>query len=202
MKKEINENEETNEEYSYNSESNNEEENEDSNSINEFNVNTNDIVMNGKLIYRFQFDQYELEGIWGMNTESPIEKFSCLLIKKKDPVIVKLNINEIINEKNSAKKGSNIIQSDEDYFIKISSSNLHELVIIPYEKIFKGVLEYLSGEYQGYFAYFSKTIEDRFILNYELDNGFVKMNGYGLNNLGEFKLSGFINFYSTKGKNI
>lgn len=134
-----------------------------------------------------------------MNTESPIEKFSCLHMKRKEPIKIKLNKNEVIFDKDSKKSG-NISDSNEDFTIKISSSNIHELIIIPYEKIFKGVLEYLSGEYQGYFVYFSKTIEDRFVLNYELDNGFVKMNGYGLNNLGEFKLIGFINFYSSKGK--
>jgi hypothetical protein len=52
--------------------------------------------------------------------------------------------------------------------LTINSSNIHEIILIPHKHIFNTVLKYLSGEYHGYFLYFGKTIEDKFILDMNL----------------------------------
>lgn len=92
--------------------------------------------------------------------------------------------------------------SSKDFPLIVCSANVFELILIPHEYIFKTVLNYLSGEYHGYFMYYHKTIEDRFYVNFNLDAGQVRINGEGTNNLGNFNVLGFVNFYSSKGNSI
>ena len=64
--------------------------------------------------------------------------------------------------------------------------------------IFKNCLEFLTGDYSGYFMYYSKTIEDRFRLDFEIQDSLVKVLGSGNNSLGSFNLSGYMNFFRNK----
>ena len=59
-------------------------------------------------------------------------------------------------------------------------------------------MEFLFGEYSGYFIYYSKTIEDKFNLNFNVSDSLVKINGEGKNNLGNFRMEGYMNFYKNK----
>ena len=64
--------------------------------------------------------------------------------------------------------------------------------------LFKSCLEFLAGDYSGYFMYYSKTIEDRFKINMEIQDSLVKVFGNGSNSLGNFNLVGYMNFYRNK----
>lgn len=156
---------------------------------------TSNIVMNGKMLYRHTIDQYELEGSWGMESETQSESF-CYLFNKPNKQLV-FPVNKLDIQFNSQQEMG---KYDNNVPLNISSCNLHEVILIPHEYIFKSVLQYLSGDYHGYFVYFCKTIEDKFTLDFELENRLVKVSGHGTNNLGNFNVLGYINFYTSKGK--
>lgn len=155
----------------------------------------NDIVMQGKILYRYGIDQYELEGKWGIINENNFETFAYLYNKPTKKIVFPVNKLDILSDNRDCleKMGNN-------FLLNISTANLHEVLLIPNEYLFKTVLQFLSGEYQGYFVYFGKTIEDKFLLNYELENGVIKISGTGSNNLGSFYLIGYVNFLTSKGK--
>ena len=186
-----------------------------------------DIHMKGFVVYRFVTNQYELEGEWGIANEK--EKFAYLLNKKPTAKIsLKLHSNDISYDesKNEETKNCNInsinsleneyieketINENKDFLLYVSSCNIHELLLIPNDSIQKAVMKFLSGEYDGYFMYFSKTIQDKFLLAFNLDYNpeeseetqiRVKLKGNGTNNLGEFSLEGQVSFYSNKGKSV
>lgn len=150
------------------------------------------IEMNGKILYRFGSDQLELEGFWSINSELNKERFSYLFIKPTDKLDYFVNKEEI-ESLDSDNKISKIFP------IHISTCNIHEIILLPHEKLFNQVLKYLSSEYCGYFIYFSKTIEDKFYLSFEPSNSQIKISGKGHNNLGSFCLIGYAKFYLTKG---
>ena len=80
--------------------------------------------------------------------------------------------------------------------VTICSANLIEDFSIDF--LFKECLNFLSGEYTGYFMYYSKTIEDRFQMNLSIEDSLVKLYGNGTNNLGAFNIDGYMNFFRTK----
>ena len=46
--------------------------------------------------------------------------------------------------------------------------------------------------------YFGKTIEDNFTLNFNLEDNQVRVSGGGKNNLGDFNIIGYVNFFTIK----
>lgn len=161
-----------------------------------------DIVMEGNLIYRHELDQIELEGLWTINNEENRERFSYLLLKQKDKKLscsVKMKIDSNLIEANTnIKKFYN--SNREEYVLNICSANLFESLLIPHSNVFHTILNYLSGEYHGFFLYYNKTMEDRFYINFTIEDNQVRINGEGTNSLGNFNVIGFINFYTSKGK--
>ena len=92
----------------------------------------------------------------------------------------------------------NNTQQEGKFVLNLSSGNIFEVLLIPNKELFNNILKYLSGEYNGYFVYYGKTIEDKFTLNFVYEDNEVRVSGEGMNNLGEFEIIGFVNFYTIK----
>jgi hypothetical protein len=150
-----------------------------------------DIVVEGFLIYRYGINQLELEGSWYMSSEPAVkERLSYLFMKPADYYIdMNIDRNEIHGQ------GEQLITNNK---IKICTANLFECIIINRQNVFEHVLSYLTGEYSGYFMYYGKTIEDRVTLQMSLQESLVRVSGEGTNNLGNFNVIGYMNFYRTK----
>lgn len=153
--------------------------------------------MEGNILYRYKLDQIELEGTWEISSEINREKFSYLYLNKNSYIKTQIDVNEINFENNNSNMVNKYITGNK-FNLYICNSNIFEVLLIPNEFLFKRILDYLSGEYHGFFIYFSKTIEDRFTLNFSLVDHQVRVNGQGSNNLGEFNIIGFVNFYTMK----
>ena len=141
--------------------------------------NSNEIINEGYLIYRYSSNQIELEGNWYVaNDPSWKERVSYLFsgsqLTKKIPLTIENNETNIF----------------------MCSANLIECLQI--NILFKNCLEFLSGDYSGYFMYYSKTIEDKFKINLDIQDSLVKVFGEGINSLGNFNLTGYMNFYRNK----
>ena len=151
----------------------------DDNYEEENNNNESEIVNEGYLIYRYSSNQIELEGNWYVATDpSWKERVSYLFSGSQLTKQIPLNIeNNKIN-------------------VFMCSANLIECLQI--DSLFKFCLEFLSGDYSGYFMYYSKTIEDRFNINLEVQESLVKVFGSGTNSLGNFNLTGYMNFFRNK----
>ena len=151
-----------------------------SNDISEKNDNVSqDIINEGYLLYRYSSNQIEIEGFWYVNDEPTYKE----------------RISYLFTNSNSIK---NVIMPIENNNVNVTicSANLIEDFSIDF--LFKECLNFLSGEYAGYFMYYSKTIEDRFKMNLEIEDSLVKLYGNGANNLGAFNVDGYMNFYRTK----
>ena len=153
-----------------------------------------DIKMRGHVLYRYKLDQVEIEGQWNMVGDENSEKFAYVVLKNSMDVTCEIPYEDIQNSPPELQ-GRN-------FTLHVCSANLHESILIAHPDVLSAVLEFLSTEYTGYFIYFYKTIEDRFNLNFELDNGQIKISGEGSNNLGTFGLAGFVNFYMNKGREL
>ena len=143
------------------------------------NSSENEIVNEGYLIYRYSSNQIELDGNWYVVNDPALKErvsylFSGSQLTKSVPLIIENN------ETNAL----------------ICSANLIECLQL--NILFKSCLEFLSGDYSGYFMYYSKTIEDRFKLELEIQDSLVKVFGNGTNSLGNFNLVGYMNFYRNK----
>ena len=138
-----------------------------------------DIINEGYLLYRYSSNQIEIEGYWYVNDEPSIKE----------------RISYLFTNSNSVK---NVIMPIENNNVNVTicSANLIEDFSIDF--LFKECLSFLSGEYAGYFMYYSKTIEDRFKINLEIEDSLVKLYGNGSNNLGAFNVNGYMNFFRTK----
>lgn len=177
----------------------------------------NEIQMDCNLIYRYELNQIELEGSWGMSSSELTEKVSYLFIKsnEKHRVLLKNSMispsvtSEAIepNSKNGeqdgqAKKKELIFYTSKDlenmFPLDICSANLIEVLLINNQFLTNEALKFLSNEYSGYFVYFSKTIEDRFTLQMTLNDSLVSIEGQGINNLGRFRLRGYMSLYRNK----
>ena len=84
------------------------------------------------------------------------------------------------------------------YVLNLCSANIFEALLIPDYQLFKYILSFLSGEYHGFFVYFVKTIEDFFNLNFNYEDNQVRVSGSGKNNLGDFNIIGYVNFFTMK----
>ena len=151
-----------------------------SNDISEKNDNVSqDIINEGYLLYRYSSNQIEIEGFWYFNDEPSYKE----------------RLSYLFSNSNSIKHVIMPIENN-NVNVTICSANLIEDFSIDF--LFKECLNFLSGEYAGYFMYYSKTIEDRFKMNLEIEDSLVKLYGNGANNLGAFNVDGYMNFYRTK----
>ena len=119
------------------------------------------------------------------------------------------NMNNEMNNPNNIKKNvynSNIMMKcnkyydsiNKKYILNLCSANIFEALLIPDYELFKYILSFLSGEYHGFFVYFGKTIEDSFNLNFNFEDNQVRVSGSGKNNLGDFNIIGYVNFFTMK----
>ena len=151
----------------------------DENYEEENNNNESEIINEGHLIYRYSSNQIELEGNWYVATDpSWKERVSYLFAGSQLTKQVNLNI------------------ENTDVNVFMCSANLIECLQM--NSLFKYCLEFLAGDYSGYFMYYSKTIEDRFNINLEIQDSLVKVFGSGTNSLGNFNLTGYMNFFRNK----
>ena len=114
-----------------------------------------------------------------------------------------MNNNEIKdinnNDYNILKKCDKYFdRSSKKYILNLCSANIFEALLIPDYELFKYILSFLSGEYHGFFVYFGKTIEDSFNLNFNFEDNQVRVSGGGKNNLGDFNIIGYVNFFTMK----
>jgi len=158
----------------------------------------NDILVDGTLLYRYSINQIELDGFWHIsNFSTNKERLSYLFNKSNQNKVIELSPDEIEFSGNSDHP---LNQGHGSKFkLNICSANLYELLLINNKTIFDKILEYLSDEYSGYFLYYGKTIEDRLELRFSLQDSLVKIDGNGGNTLGNFMITGYMNFYQTKG---
>ena len=110
------------------------ENNEDAN-----NNNSGEIINEGYLIYRYSSNQIELEGNWYVATDPNWKErvsylFSGSQLTKQIPLSIENNETNVF----------------------MCSANLIECLQI--DILFKSCLEFLTGDYSGYFMYYSKTI--------------------------------------------
>lgn len=60
--------------------------------------NSDDIVMYGKILYRYAIDQFELEGEWKMSNDNGKERFSYLFLKKQEKMVCLIKNKELMLE--------------------------------------------------------------------------------------------------------
>ena len=145
----------------------------------EGNTTNSEIINDGYLIYRYCSNQIELDGNWYV-AEDPSwkERISYLFSGSQMTKPITLNIeNTEVN-------------------INLCSANIIECIQL--DILFKNCLEFLTGDYSGYFMYYSKTIEERFNINLDIQDSLVKISGNGHNSLGNFNLTGYFNFFRNK----
>ena len=143
------------------------------------NENKSEIINDGYLIYRYSSNQIELDGDWYVaNDPSWKERISYLFSGSQKTKEIKLNI------------------ENTDININMCSANLVECIQL--DILFQNCLEFLNGDYTGYFIYYSKTIEERFNINLDIQDSLVKISGTGNNSLGNFELNGYFNFFRNK----
>ena len=116
-----------------------------------------------------------------------------------------INGNEIKDMNNNNNNIYNILMNNKyydhsckKYILNLCSANIFEALLIPDYELFKYILTFLSGEYHGFFVYFGKTIEDCFNLNFNYEDNQVRVSGSGKNNLGDFNIIGYVNFFTMK----
>ena len=143
------------------------------------NENKSEIINDGYLIYRYSSNQIELDGNWYVaNDPSWKERISYLFSGSQKTKEIKLNI------------------ENTDININMCSANLVECIQL--DILFQNCLEFLNGDYTGYFIYYSKTIEERFNINLDIQDSLVKISGTANNSLGNFELNGYFNFFRNK----
>ena len=109
-----------------------------------------------------------------------------------------MNNNGINNIYNIMMNNKYFDLSCNKYILNLCSANIFEALLIPDYELFKYILTFLSGEYHGFFVYFGKTIEDCFNLNFNYEDNQVRVSGSGKNNLGDFNIIGYVNFFTMK----
>lgn len=146
--------------------------NENYNSVNNENM---DVVMTGNLIYRYSTNQIELEGFWRINLDAQKENFSYLFKNSNEKICCLVKKDEI--HYNSKDEYESYNTNNNDFVLNICSANIFEVILLPNETVFRSLLNYISGDYHGFFIYYEKTIEDQFMLNFSLDNDQIKITG-------------------------
>lgn len=158
--------------------------------------------MEGNFLYRYSLDQIELDGYWSISSTYTKEKFSYLFLKKTNSIQIPISKSEIDftqHNSNTNQEYNKYLSLDKDKFIlNLCSGNIFEVLLIPNQILFNSILGFLSGEYHGFFVYYGKTIEDKFNLNFFFEDNQVRLNGEGTNNLGDFNVIGYVNFFTIK----
>ena len=158
---------------------------------------TSDIINEGYLIYRYSSNQIEIEGNWYVANDPLIkERISYLFSGSNQVKDVHLTLNTIPNGVQENVDSQTNPPAQPSVAVKLCSANLFECITI--DALLKNCLDFLNGEYSGYFMYYGKTIEDRLKLTMEIEDSLVKCFGDGVNNLGTFNLIGYMNFFRTK----
>ena len=165
---------------------------------------TSDIINEGYLIYRYSSNQIEIEGNWYVANDPLIkERISYLFSGSNQVKDVHLTLNTPTQENMADSQtqdpnnpNSPVNSTQPSVAVKLCSANLFECITI--DALLKNCLDFLNGEYSGYFMYYGKTIEDRLKLTMEIEDSLVKCFGDGVNNLGTFNLIGYMNFFRTK----
>ena len=111
---------------------------------------------------------------------------------------INMNKNQINNYDIMMKCNQYYDPTYKKYVLNLCSANIFEALLIPDFELFKYILSFLSGEYHGFFVYFGKTIEDYFNLNFNYEDNQVRVSGSGKNNLGDFNIIGYVNFFTMK----
>jgi hypothetical protein len=128
-----------------------------------------DVILEGNLIYRFTINQIELDGNWSISTDNfTKERLSYLFQKSNEFLECNINFNDITSDNSEIARHN---------YINICAANLFECIVINKQYIFNSILDFLSGEYAGYFMYYGKTIEDRLNLNLLLEDSLVRVTG-------------------------
>ena len=165
---------------------------------------TSDIINEGYLIYRYSSNQIEIEGNWYVANDPLIkERISYLFSGSNQVKDVHLTLNtptqeNMVDSQTQDPNNQNppVNNTQPSVAVKLCSANLFECITI--DALLKNCLDFLNGEYSGYFMYYGKTIEDRLKLTMEIEDSLVKCFGDGVNNLGTFNLIGYMNFFRTK----
>ena len=183
-----------------------------------------EIVMEGNLFYRFGMNQIELDGMWSLSSEVSKAHFSYLLSAKQKVIQIQIDPKDLGIQDNTQNKNQEGTEQNQNlnqtkiandpeiikncsryydinskkYILNLCSANIFEALLIPDYELFKYILTFLSGEYHGFFVYLGKTIEDCFNLNFNYEDNQVRVSGGGKNNLGEFNIIGYVNFFIMK----
>ena len=146
--------------------------------------------MEGYLLYRYGQDQIEIEGTWSISSEiekNKPYKFSYLLSQKKEKKMIQIPIKkddiDFSHYEPSINASKYMSNDNEHFLLNLCNANIFEILLIPNQDLFINIC---------------KTIEDRFYLNYTLEDNQVRVNGKGNNNLGEFHFLGYVNFFTIK----
>ena len=134
-----------------------------------------DVVMTGNLLYRYTTNQIELDGFWKISLDSQKESFSYLFQSSVDKVCCLVRKKDI--EFDTKNEYDSCTLKDDEYLLNICTANIFEVVLLPNENVFRSLLNFISGDYHGFFIYYEKTIEDQFMLNFSLDDDQVKITG-------------------------
>lgn len=151
---------------------------EDNDTNEEEDLTNSNIVMNGRLIYRYTNDQIELDGFWTVEGDQNKDRISYLLLKNQDKISIpikkeEINFNGLLND----ERANVFLQDNSIFYLNLCSANIFEVMLIPNSNLFRHILKYISGEYHGFFLYYEKTIEDRFYINFILDEGQIRLTG-------------------------
>ena len=157
-----------------------------------------DVIMEGNFLYRYALDQIELDGTWSISSTYTKEKFSYLFMKKTIPIQIPISKNEIDFTNPSSEYGTYLSLDKDKFILNLCTGNIFEVLLIPNQLLFNSILSFLSGEYHGFFVYYGKTIEDKFNLSFFFEDNQVRVTGDGTNNLGDFNVIGYVNFYTIK----
>ena len=165
-------------------------------------MDNDEIIMEGNLFYRYGMDQIELGGAWSLSSENEKCHFSYLLSPRQKLIQIPIDPLELSvkeGDENLKKKCKKYYdQINQKYIMNLCSANIFEVLLIPNLDLLKYILSFLSGDYHGFFVYFGKTIEDNFNLVFNYENNQVRVSGGGKNNLGDFNIFGFVNFFTIK----
>ena len=169
-------------------------------------IDNDEIIMEGNLFYRYGMDQIELGGMWSLSSETEKCQFSYLLSPRQkliqipiDPLELGIKATQNENEDAIKAKCEKYFEHNTNkYLMNLCTANIFEVLLIPNLDLLKYILSFLSGDYHGFFVYFGKTIEDNFNLIFNYENNQVRVSGGGKNNLGDFNIFGFVNFFTIK----
>ena len=122
-------------------------------------VEEDEIIMEGNLLYRYSQDQIEIEGTWSMSSEKEKNKpyrFSYLLSQNKNKEVIQIPIKKEdidFSYYEPSINASKYMSNDNEHFIlNLCNANIFEVLLIPNQNLFNHILIMLTGEYHGFFV--------------------------------------------------